>query len=130
MTEIKIPFLPEFEDDMKYGQKVMTTRSKKYGKPGDTFNIFDTDFTILSVFKLELWQVKAFFYAAEGFFDSKEFIKIWNKIHYRLGYDKQKYDWFWCHIFIQTQLIKESERYGGKVPIFQLSETEKSEAEK
>lgn len=98
MTEIQIPFLPEFEDTLKYGQKCMTTRTKRYGEVGDTFTAFETHFKIQAIFKIRLWRIAHQFYHAEGFGTSQEFIKVWDRLH-RNGYETQEQLHFWVHIF-------------------------------
>jgi hypothetical protein len=106
MVKVEIPFLPEFEYQLKNFLKCMTTRSKKYGEVGDTFEAFGTTFQIVAVFRARLWRVAHYFYEAEGFYTPKEFIKCWNKIHYRIGYDKQAQTHFWIHTFFPTHEVE------------------------
>ena len=44
-----IPFRPEFKDKMLKGLKTATSRTKKYGNAGDTFNAFGATFRIIHV---------------------------------------------------------------------------------
>ena len=34
MKQVEIPFLKQFHNDIKNGQKIMTTRTRKYGEAG------------------------------------------------------------------------------------------------
>ena len=58
MSEIKIPFKDRFFVPMQIGQKTMTTRSKRYGKIGDTFTAGNTKFEIIKVKKIRLYIVQ------------------------------------------------------------------------
>lgn len=96
MTEIYIPFLPQFEKPMLESRKTLTTRSKKYGSPGDTFEIFGARFRLLEVRK-DLLLNSCRQYLAEGFRNSTAFICCWNKLHPRKGY--QPGETKWLHYF-------------------------------
>ncbi len=37
LTEIHLKFLPEFDEPLIYGRKTATSRTKRHGKKGDTF---------------------------------------------------------------------------------------------
>lgn len=96
MTEIYIPFLPQFEKPMLEGRKTLTTRSKKYGDVGDTFKIFGAEFRLIEVRK-DLLLESCRQYLAEGFRNSTAFIRCWNKLHPRKGY--QPGELKWLHYF-------------------------------
>ena len=95
--KVKIPFLPQFKDPMLDGQKVMTTRSKKYGNIGDTFEAFGEEFIITSVFKLSLGHIAVMYHKEEGFKSKQDFIKLWKKLHPRVGYVPERI--YWVHVF-------------------------------
>jgi hypothetical protein len=103
MKQIEIPFLERFREDVGTAQKIMTTRTKKYGEVGDFFWVTSGEFRIkyvlLSVFTMRLWHVGQQFYQAEGFSSPDEFIKVWNQIHSRKSYEETKQNNFWVHIF-------------------------------
>jgi len=98
---VKIPFLPRFEGVMLSGMKTCTSRTKKYGKLGDTFEAFDATFVIERVFKEELSNIAWFRCDEEGFQTPTDFIKCWEKIHYRKGYDPSQE--VWVHQFRRLQ---------------------------
>ena len=80
--EIKIPFKEDFKDDMGTGDKICTTRSKKYGKVGDTFKVFDLDFKIIAIFKLPFHKIAFQLYNPEGCVSTANFLRVWHKIHH------------------------------------------------
>jgi hypothetical protein len=96
MTEVKIPFLERFREPMLNGAKYMTTRTKKYGDVGDTFEAFGAVFVIEGLDKLPLaWIVDA--WKAEGCQSKDDFLNVWRQIHPNRTVDlKEK---FWVHYF-------------------------------
>ena len=58
MSRIKLPFKDRFFVPIQIGQKTMTTRSRRYGKAGDTFMIGNTKLEIVDVWKDRLLTVK------------------------------------------------------------------------
>ncbi len=101
--EIVIPFLPRFNEDIVNAQKIMTTRTKKYGDPNDYFWIthgeYECKIVLLAVFRTQLWHVAYHFYSAEGLSSPDKFIEIWNQIHPKRGYKLDELNNFWVHIF-------------------------------
>jgi uncharacterized protein YqfB (UPF0267 family) len=106
MKEIEIPFLPRFREDIGNAQKIMTTRTKKYGEPGDYFWVNDGKFrnkiVLLAVFRMRLWHVAGQLYEAEGLSSPEEFKKVWNQIHPKRSYEESAQENFWVHIFSPT----------------------------
>ncbi len=79
--EVKIPFQEDFRERMLEGLKTCTSRTKKYGNPGDFFQIFGTTFQIIDVKQHYLGFVAKFLYVDEGFQRSSDFEQIWQKLH-------------------------------------------------
>jgi len=100
MTEIKIPFLHQFKKQLQDGDKVATTRTKRYGQKGDTFTIFDTRFKIVQIIPTPLSIIAEFFYKPEGFHTPEQFIECWKQIHPRKGYvpDQKVYLHIFCRL--------------------------------
>lgn len=94
--QVEIKFRPMFKDVMLSGQKVMTCRAKKMGKPGDTFTIFDHTFAITHVFRVRLGHVVSDAFRQEGCGNSQELIEIWKGIHPVKGYDPEEIVWAHC----------------------------------
>lgn len=99
MKIIQIPFLPEFEGDLVTGRKTATSRSKRYGKEGDTFEAFGRVFVITAVTHPPLWAVARWFYKEEGFATQAEFIECWDRIHLRKKYEDDPERLVWLHLF-------------------------------
>lgn len=97
MKEIIIPFRTEFKDRMLSGQKIMTSRTKKYGELGDCFEAFGRCFVLRAVFKERLARVAHAYFSQEGFTSVAEFIYCWSKLHPRKGF--APWQDVWCHRF-------------------------------
>jgi hypothetical protein len=83
---VTIRFKPYFKDALLSGVKVCTARTKIHGKPGDTFQIFDAVFEILSVEEVRLYEV-ASLWREEGCTSEEHFKAVWREIHPVVGYD-------------------------------------------
>ena len=91
-NKINLPFRKEFRDKILSGQKTCTSRTKQYGKFGDTFEAFGAEFTITHLerankYGYTLFDIAHYHYREEGFDTPEEFIECWKKIHPRKGYD-------------------------------------------
>lgn len=102
--KIDMPFLPEFEESMLSGKKKATTRTKRYGYPGDWFEEFGKTFVLTWVYPTFLDVVAAYFCLEEGFDHSQEFIDCWDKLHPRIKFaDKPSRNVFF-HRFIPKEV--------------------------
>ena len=54
MNKIAIPFLPEFREAMLAERKTATSRTKRYGYPGDYFEQFGRLFILVDVYRISL----------------------------------------------------------------------------
>lgn len=90
MTIIKIPFNEWSMERLASGQKTCTTRSKRYGNPGDTFYAGKSLHKIKEVLQFPLWFVRDFLWYQEGAKSPEEFVKIWCGIHPREGLKEEK----------------------------------------
>jgi len=103
MEKVNIPFLPEFELLMLTGKKSATSRTKRYGWPGDYFEAFGRQFILTDVHLISLSSVAYMHYLEEGFNSDFEFTKVWERLHPRKGYVPGQKVYF--HKFIlQTEL--------------------------
>ena len=105
---IKIPFLPEFKEAILSGKKTATTRSKRYGKPGDILSMFSNGFiftpqadshVLTHVVQVPLYVVASFFYKEEGLDSPEAFIEVWDRIHRRKKYEDDQKLKVWLHLF-------------------------------
>ena len=71
---------------MLANQKVCTSRNKRYGRPGDTFQAFGADFELLAVTRTTLLDVSRHFFQQEGCSSPEEFEEIWTELHPRRGF--------------------------------------------
>lgn len=94
---IDIPF-NDWSDDQHYqDRKRGTTRTERYGAPGDRFETAGRLFELTHVVKLPLGVVGEYFYEVEGADSPTEFESVWNDIHYQRGYDPH---WqVWLHLY-------------------------------
>lgn len=97
---VEIPFMPAFRLPMLTGRKTATTRTKRYGWPGDTFTTFNVRFLLTGVKRLALQTVAHSYYQQEGFDTPTDFIRCWRVLHPRKGYVPKQY--VYLHIFNLT----------------------------
>ena len=97
MAQVCIPFKADFEYPMLSGKKYATSRTKKLGHTGDTFEAWDALFVILEVKHLPLSEIAKSYHEAEGFDTPAGFRHIWREIHPERGFDPGQ--WVWIHFF-------------------------------
>jgi len=78
---VELKFLPSFEKVMLSGQKIMTSRFKKCGEPGDEFVAFGFIWEIIDVRKTFLGIIADNYYIPVGFCSPSEFWKTWKRIY-------------------------------------------------
>lgn len=93
VKKIHIPFLAEFKDAMLSGRKTMTSRTKRYGEEGDTFNAFGATFKIVNVSQMSLRLIANEYYVDEGCDSDNDFVNIWKRIHPRKGFIPAQMVW-------------------------------------
>jgi len=96
MSEVNIPFRPEFHEKILLGTKTMTCRSKRMGEVGDLFKVGGQRFVLTQVFRTILSYVVRDAYEQEGCDSPGELIAIWEKIHPAKGYEPDSTVWAHC----------------------------------
>lgn len=96
MSDIYLPFLPEFEPKILSGIKTMTCRSKRMGRPGDTFIAFGARYELTHVFRVVLAYIVSDAYIQEGCDSPNDLIAVWQKIHPKSGYEPDRIVWAHC----------------------------------
>jgi hypothetical protein len=96
MSEITLPFLPEFAPKIRARVKTMTCRSRKMGEVGDTFEAFGMHCELTHVFRVVLAYVVSDAYIQEGCDSPSALIAIWQKIHRKVGYEPDRIVWAHC----------------------------------
>jgi len=100
MAEIAIPFQEDFKPAMLNGRKTTTTRTKRYGYPGDWFPAFGKNFVLTQVYPTFLDIVVDRFYFEEGFDSVNEFIDCWDSLHPRVKFADNQRRLIYLHRFI------------------------------
>jgi len=96
MTQIYIPFKERFCAPMLDGTKIMTSRTKYYGRIGDYFNAFGHTFVLTSVVKRHLDFIMDH-WKEEGCSSKEDFLAVWKSIHPVRNLDMT--EMFWVHSF-------------------------------
>ena len=93
MAEIHIPFTKQFKEPMLSGRKTVTSRTRRHGYAGDTFQAWGRTFEIIGVHKMLLITVRDLWYEDEGCKSPKEFEDTWMKLHRRRGFVPEEVVW-------------------------------------
>lgn len=96
-----IPFLAKFKKDVLSGKKHMTSRNRKYGNVGDTFDAFRRKFVLVDVSKVSLQTVKDEHWEDEGCESPEDFESVWVKIHPRTGFVPEQM--VWLHAWLPAE---------------------------
>lgn len=83
MKEIQIPFNKWSAERLSSGQKVCTSRTKKYGEPMDFFVVDGKRYVLMRILELPLWFIVRYLWHQEGASSPEEFVKVWKSIHPR-----------------------------------------------
>jgi len=109
---IEIPFLQTFRGPMLAGAKTMTTRFRRYGRPGDFFDAFGSIFVLTDVRRETLGAVADNYYMPEGFSSPAGFWKCWRAIHPKRD---QRGLPVWVHRFRLAKTYDRPERLGQRL---------------
>lgn len=96
MVKVKIPFQERFKQPMLNGTKTWTSRTKRYGAPGDTFEAFGCEFEILKVERLILQDIIEH-WKEEGCNSREDFLQVLKKLHPKRRFDPSE-RWY-VHVF-------------------------------
>ncbi len=91
---VDIPFAADMQQASLEGRKTATSRTKRYGKVGDTFYIQGVLFEITAVFRRMLQEVYFLDYGSEGFDSPAAFEAKWLQLHPRKGWVPEQMVWF------------------------------------
>lgn len=89
--KIRIPFRLSFAHALFGGVKTATSRTKRYGIPGDTFIVSGRAFRLLRVKAEKLSIIAREYWREEGCSSPDEFISVWQGIHPRKGWDPEQF---------------------------------------
>ena len=93
-----IPFLPEFLPKIRSGVKTATSRTKRYGRPGEVLEATDgIRIQLREVRETTLRNVSQYYFRQEGVSTPREFIAIWEALHSATGWTPNRK--VWLHLF-------------------------------
>lgn len=97
MTQIQLPFQEQWREKMLSGQKECTSRPRRYGVEGDTFEAFGATFKLTALVRIELSHVAEYYYKLEGCESPEHFMRVWVSLHRRKGWVPMQKVWthFW-----------------------------------
>lgn len=78
---VELRFKPYWRNALLTGKKVCTTRTSKYGNPGDYFTAFWAKFKITAVHRVKLSTVRDYYWEKEGCTSPAHFESVWCSIH-------------------------------------------------
>ena len=107
---MKIPIFPFNKwscKKLQYFNKTCTSRNKKYGNVGDTFEVVllngnTNHYKLTHVERVTLGFVRDHFYEKEGCDNPKHFEKIWVEIHPGKKFDQNHKVWLHCFKFMKS----------------------------
>src|SRR4030066_1790424 len=71
-----VPFNDWSQERLLLGSKTATSRTKKYGNIGDTFQAGDKSFELTEISRKNLWEISQNYYLDEGAKSPEEFIEV------------------------------------------------------
>lgn len=93
-----LPFRDDMLEAIRAGRKSCTARTRRFGEPGD---LLDTEgagtVRLVSVERVFLSEVRVRYWEREGFSSPDDFVRAWNEIHPRRGFDPDQR--VWLHTF-------------------------------
>jgi hypothetical protein len=95
-TEVKIPFKSDMKKLVLAGKKTCTSRTRKYGKSGDTFTVNKVTFVITKVRRMPISEVFNKYYKHEGFSTPDECKNYFIKLGLACDDDNEI---LWVHFF-------------------------------
>lgn len=102
MRIVSIPFNQWSKRRIAEGKKTATSRSSKYGEPGDRFWCNGVLWKLTDVIEIPLQEVIDKHFRVEGAVTRKELINVWNEIHPKHTYERNPNRPVWFHRFEQV----------------------------
>lgn len=95
--KVALPFQPQWRAAVLAGSKTTTVRTRRYGAPGDTFEVDGRAFTLTAVDMMPLGQARDAVWRDEGMSSAEEFKRTWAENHPARGFRAS--DAVWVHRF-------------------------------
>lgn len=96
-----VPFKSGYAALIEQGRKTATTRTRRYGIPGQAVTSTAGDLLLVAVVKMPLRLVRDYWYEAEGFETPSEFVAAWKSVHPRKQFDPKQL--VWLHVFVTLE---------------------------
>lgn len=101
--QVDLPFQPRWRAKVVAGQKTTTVRTKRYGAPGDTFDVDGLAFRLVAVDAMRLGSARDRVWREEGMTSPAHFESVWVENHPTRGFRPD--DQVWVHVF--TRILEE-----------------------
>lgn len=99
-----IPFTEDNARAVRAGWKTVTSRPKRYGKPGDVIMAQRVGpILLLEVRRLPLGHVAHYLWRQEGCASEYDFIQVWRSLHPRSGFDPVRRVWVHRFEVVKTE---------------------------
>lgn len=97
MALVRLPFQPQWHAAVLAGSKTTTVRTKRYGAPGDEFDVEGIRFRLVAVEERPLARARDEVWREEGMASPEEFERVWAENHPTRGFRPS--DAVWVHRF-------------------------------
>lgn len=94
---IVLPFQPQWRAVVLSGEKTTTVRTRRYGAPGDAFEVEGARFVLEAVDAMPLARARDMVWREEGMASPEEFERVWARNHPTRGFRES--DSVWVHRF-------------------------------
>lgn len=94
---IRLPFQPEWRARVLSGAKTTTVRTRRYGEPGDEFELDGALLRLVRVTPMPLRAARDLHFREEGVASAREFEEVWRANHPTRGFRGE--DQVWVHSF-------------------------------
>jgi len=94
---IALPLQARWRPKVLDGTKTTTVRTKRYGAPGDTFEVEGALFALVAVEAMSLGEARERVWREEGMGSPEEFERVWAENHPARGF--RPADAVWVHRF-------------------------------
>lgn len=101
---IRLPFQETWRDSVRAGVKTTTVRTRRYGDPGDTFEVDGARFVLLEVRALPLGEARDAAWREEGMLSPEAFEATWRANHPHRGFRAS--DTVWLHRFASDSAVQ------------------------
>lgn len=100
IVKVALPFQPQWRALVLAGTKTTTVRTKRYGAPGDTFELDGASFALTAVDAVPLREARDRTWRDEGMRSPEEFERVWAQNHPTRGFRGD--DQVWVHRFARV----------------------------